>query len=108
MCESESKGMEVRGGKKNNNQGLILVSKLRLGSPLSAEFVLGVVLVQQFDVCEGEVAVLAFTFALPLAVHVYFGHHHHVAHLRRDGREERHERVQKHGSHCVHGEIDED
>lgn len=67
------------------------MSKLRLGSPLSAEFVLGVVLVQQFDVCEGEVASLPFTFALPLAVHVYFGHLHHVAHLRRDGREERRE-----------------
>lgn len=104
MCESESKGMEVGGGKKNN-QGLILVSKLRLGFPLSAEFVLGVVLVQQFDMCKGEVATLAFTFALPLAVHVYFGHLHHVAHLRRDGREERHERVQQHGSHRVDGEI---
>lgn len=84
------------------------MSKLQLGSPLSAEFVLGVVLVQQFDVCEGEVATLAFTFALPLAVHVYFGHLHHVAHLRGDGREERRERVQKHGRHCADGETDED
>ena len=57
------------------------------GCPLSAEFVLGVVLVQQFDVREGKVATFAFTFALPLAVHVYFGHRHHIAHLGREGRE---------------------
>lgn len=53
-------------------------------SPLSAEFILGVVLVQQFDVCEGKVATFAFTFTLPLAVHVYFSHFHHVAHLERE------------------------
>lgn len=63
------------------------MSKLRLSRPLSAELVLGVVLVQQFDVREGEVAALAVTFALPLAVHVYFGHLHHVAHLGREWRE---------------------
>lgn len=57
------------------------MSRLWAGCPLSAEFVLGVVLVQQFDMCEGKVTTLAFTFALPLAVHVYFGHLHHVAHL---------------------------
>lgn len=68
---------------------LILVSRLRRGRPLSAEFILGVVLVQQFDVCEGKVATFAFTFALPLAVHVYFGHLHHVAHLREGGEREK-------------------
>lgn len=62
----------------------MLVSRLWLSRPLSAEFVLGAVLVQQFDVREGEVATFAFTFALPLAVHVYFGHLHHVAHLPRE------------------------
>lgn len=72
---------------EGERKGLILVSKLRLSCPLSAEFVLGVVLVQQFDVREGEVAALAVTFALPLAVHVYFGHLHHVAHLGRERRE---------------------
>lgn len=74
-------------GREGVRKGLILVSKLRLSCPLSAEFVLGVVLVQQFDVCEGEVATLAFTFTLPLAVHVYFGHLHNVVHLGREGRE---------------------
>lgn len=64
------------------------MSKLQPGSPLSAELVLGVVLVQQFDVREGEVAALAFTFAFPLAVHVDFGHLHHVAHLHSRGEEE--------------------
>lgn len=82
-------------------KGLILVSKLQLGGPLSAELVLGVVLVQQFDVCEGEVATFAFTFTLPLAVHVYFGHLHHVAHLGKERRGEkkgmRYERVQQQG-----------
>lgn len=82
-------------GKGGVRKGLMLVSRLRPGSPLSAELVLGVVLVQQFDVREGKVATLAFTFALPLAVHVYFGHLHHVAHLGREGREERRERVQQ-------------
>lgn len=43
-------------------------------------------LVQQFDVCEGEVTTFAFTFALPLAVHIYFGHLHSVAHLGRERR----------------------
>lgn len=77
---------EREGGSKGGREGgarkdLILVSRLRPGCPLSAELVLGVVLVQQFDVCEGKVAALAFTFALPLAVDVDFGHLHHVAHL---------------------------
>lgn len=44
-------------------------------------------LVQQFDVCEGKVATLSFTFPLPLAIYIYFGHLHHVAHLWRKGRE---------------------
>lgn len=65
---------------------LILVSRLRPGCPLSAELFLGAVLVQQFDVCERKVATFAFTLPLPLAVHVYFGHLHHVTHL---GEEER-------------------
>lgn len=43
-------------------------------------------LVQQFDVREGEVTTFAFTFALPLAVHIYFGHLHSVAHLGRERR----------------------
>lgn len=55
------------------------------GRPSSAQFVLGAVLVQQFDVRERKVAMLAFTFALPLAVHVDFGHLHHVAHLWEGG-----------------------
>ena len=67
-------------------KGLILVSRLRPNCPLSAEFVLGIVLVQQFDVCEGKVATFAFTFPLPLAVHVNFGHLHHIAHLGKEGR----------------------
>lgn len=45
-------------------------------------------LVQQFDVREGEVTTFAFTFALPLAVHIYFGHLHSVAHLGREREEE--------------------
>ena len=65
------------------------MSRLRPGRPLSAELVLGVVLVQQFDVREGKVATFAFTFTLPLAVHVDFGHLHHVAHLGREGGENR-------------------
>lgn len=40
-------------------------------------------LVQQFDMREGKVAALAFAFPLPLAVHVDFGHLHHVPHLHR-------------------------
>lgn len=68
-------------------KGLILVSRLRPGRPPSAQFILCVVLVQQFDVREGKVAALAFTFTFPLAVHVYFGHLHHIAHLGREGRE---------------------
>lgn len=44
-------------------------------------------LVQQFDVREGEVTAFAFTFALPLAVHIYFGHLHRVAHLGRERRD---------------------
>ena len=47
----------------------------------SAELLLWVVLVQQLDVCEGEVAVLAFTLALPLAVDIDLGHRHLVANL---------------------------
>ena len=43
---------------------------------------LRVLLVQQSDVCEGEVTSLAFTLPLPLAVHVDLGHLHHVSHLR--------------------------
>lgn len=78
-------------------EGLILVSRMRHGCPLSAEFILGVVLVQQFDVCEGKVATFAFTFTLPLAVHVYFGHLHHVAHLRREQRQKG-VRVQQEGA----------
>lgn len=80
-------GGDVREGERvsvwnrKEGKGLILVSRLWPGCPLSAEFVLGVVLVQQFDVCEGKVASFAFTFTLPLAVDVYFGHLHHVAHL---------------------------
>lgn len=74
---------------KGVGKGLILVSKLQLGGPLSAELVLGVVLVQQFDVCEGEVATFAFTFTLPLAIHVYFGHLHPVAHLGKDRRKKK-------------------
>lgn len=62
-------------------KGLILVSRLLPGCSLSAELILGVVLVQQFDMREGKVAALAFTFTLPLAVHVYFGHLHQVPHL---------------------------
>lgn len=69
------------GRKGGVRKGLILVSRLRPGCPLSAELVLCVVLVQQFDVREGKVATFAFTFTLPLAVHVYFGHLHHIAHL---------------------------
>lgn len=76
-------GKEMREGVKKD---LILVSRLWPGCPLSAEFFLGAVLVQQFDVCEGKVATFAFTFPLPLAVHVYFGHLHHVAHLWEEGR----------------------
>lgn len=71
---------------------LILVSRLWPGCPLSAEFFLGVVLVQQFDVREGKVASLAFTFPLPLAVDVYFGHLHHIAHLEDKEKVERRER----------------
>lgn len=63
---------------------ITLVSRLRPGCPFSAEFVIGVVLVHQFDVCEGKVATFAITFTLPLAVHIYFGHLHHVAHLERE------------------------
>lgn len=70
-------------------KGLILVSRLRPGCPLSAEFILGVVLVQQFDMCEGKVATFAFTFTLPLAVHIYFGHLHHIAQLGRERRDEK-------------------
>lgn len=76
QCEGgrgAGRGMGVR-------QRLILVSSGR-GRPLSAQLVLSVVLVQQFDVREGKVATFAFTFALPLAVHVDFGHLHQVAHL---------------------------
>lgn len=73
--EEEEEEGEVR-------KGLILVSMLRPGCPSSAELVLGVVLVQKFDVREGKVAALAFTFTLPLAVHVYFGHLHQVTHLQ--------------------------
>lgn len=89
--------VEREGREGGVRKGLILVSRLRPGCPLSAEFVLGVVLVQQFDVCEGKVATFAFTFTLPLAVHVYFGHHHGIAHLGREGREKRCERVQQQG-----------
>lgn len=63
-------------------KGLTLVSWSLPSCPLSAQIVLGTVLVQQFDVCEGKVATFAFTLPLPLAVHVNFGHLHHVAHLR--------------------------
>lgn len=62
------------------------VQNLQLSRPLSAEFILRVVLVQQFDVREGEMTTFAFTFTLPLAVHIYFGHLHCVAHLRRERR----------------------
>ncbi|MEQ2157853.1 hypothetical protein GOODEAATRI_006102 [Goodea atripinnis] len=78
---SESEKRQVR-------KGLIPVSRWWSGCPPSAQFILGVVLVQQFDVRERKVAMLAFTFALPLAAHVYFGHLHHVAHLRGEGTHE--------------------
>lgn len=71
------------GGEAGSNTSV----QLAPSRPLSAEFVFRVVLVQQFDVCEGKVATFAFTFTLPLAVHVYFGHLHHITHLGRDGRE---------------------
>lgn len=93
--------VEWEGREGRERKALMLVSRLRPGCPLSAELVLGVVLVQQFDVCEGKVATFAFTFALPLAVHVDFGHLHHIAHLGREGREERCERVQQRLSHYL-------
>ena len=49
---------------------------------LSAQFLLCALLIQQFDVCEGKMASFSFTLAFPLAVHIDFGHFHHVAHLR--------------------------
>lgn len=39
------------------------------------------VLFQQSDVGEGEVASFALALALPLAVHVDLGHFYHVSHL---------------------------
>lgn len=79
--------------KRDVRKGLVLVSKWWSGGPPSAQFVLGAVLVQQLHVRERKVAMLSFTFALPLAIHVYFGHLHHVAHL--GGRKREHEE-QKH------------
>lgn len=79
--EGEGKGWGVvgLGGEEGSNTSV----QVAPGCLISAEFVLrvGVVLVDQFDVREGEVAPLAFAFALPLAVDVDFGHLHHIAHL---------------------------
>lgn len=88
-------GGQVRreGGGGGSNTSVQICS---LSRPLSAELVLGVVLVQQFDVREGEVTALAFTLALPLAVHIDFGHLHPVAHLGR-------ERRGRHDEHAVDG-----
>ena len=47
----------------------------------ASAFVLRLLLVEQADVCEGEMAFLALALSLPLAVHVDFRHRHHVAHL---------------------------
>lgn len=65
---------------------VILVSKWWSGGPLSAELVLRVMVVQQFDVCEREVAPLSFAFPLPLTIDVDFGHLHHVAYLTEEKR----------------------
>lgn len=62
--------------------------------PISAQLVVGVVLVQQFDVREGKVATLAFALPFPLAIHVYFGHLHHVAHLQKRKRGDEWERFE--------------
>lgn len=48
--------------------------------------VVGVVLFQQSNVGEGEVASFALTLALPLAVHVDLGHFYRVAHLQSECR----------------------
>lgn len=81
LCAGKREG-EDQCAQNGGRRGLITsVQGSGAGGPLSAELVLGVVLVQQFDVCEWEVAPFAFTFALPLPVHVDFGHLHHVAHL---------------------------
>ena len=52
--------------------------------PLSAHVVLGVIMVQQLNMCEGEVASFALALALPLAVHIDLCHLHHVAHLQEE------------------------
>lgn len=58
------------------------------GAPVRfSALVVGVRLLQQSDVGEGEVAPFALALALPLAVHVDLGHLHHVAHLRSDNME---------------------
>lgn len=43
--------------------------------------VVGLLLFQQSNVSEGEVASFALTLTLPLAVHVDLGHFYRVAHL---------------------------
>lgn len=48
--------------------------------------VVGMVLLQQPDVCEGKVASLALALPLPLAVHVDLGHFYRVAHLQSECR----------------------
>lgn len=69
------------------------------GCPISAEFILRDMLVQQFDVCEGKVATFSFTFPLPLAIHIYFGHLHCITHLKRRKKEsEREQRQNLYGS----------
>lgn len=51
------------------------------GAPPFSALVVRLVLVQQSDVGEREVASFALAFALPLAVHVDLGHFHRVPHL---------------------------
>lgn len=58
--------------------------------------VVWVVLLQQADVGEGEVALFPFALPLPLAVHIDLGHLYHVPHLPKHSRS--HKMVQMMGS----------
>lgn len=51
---------------------------------VSSALVVWMRLFQEPDVGEGEMASFAFALTLPLAVHVYLGHFHHVSYLFND------------------------
>lgn len=73
--------VDTKKKKKSNGLSGENWSSVRVCACVSAVF-LKLLLVEQADVCEREVAFLALALAFPLAIHVDLRYRHQVAHLQ--------------------------